>query len=257
MHWVRHSAAVVLFTALTAAASHAQTREVFFADFDGPAGAPPEFSGITTLGSVEGLAGLGVDGSRFAGNLLHNRTGFSLDPGPNRSGSPTRLTLAGLPRHTSVDLNFLLAAINTWDPNDVLEVRVDGQPVFVESFSFMATDYPVYNPPPGGLLTPRDRFGDFPNRGFANGWGDQAYAMHLEPRLHNIPHTAATLTVEMFTRSGFQGAENESWGVDNFQVVLNGVPEPTGAALVLAPLAATTLLRRRRRRPSPVKGGRT
>src|SRR5206468_349193 len=40
---------------------------------------------------------------------------------------------------------------------------------------------------------------------------------------HNIPHNASSLTIDFFADGpGFQGNTNESWGMDNLQVVLNG-----------------------------------
>src|SRR5688500_14766254 len=99
MHPIRFPAAILVPTAglaaLASAGANAQSRQVFFTDFDSPLGVPQAFSGVTTLGSVEGFAGIGPAGRKFAGNLLHNRTGYSLNPGPNMSGSPTRITLSG------------------------------------------------------------------------------------------------------------------------------------------------------------------
>jgi hypothetical protein len=98
-------------------------------------------------------------------------------------GAPTTLTLAGLPPHTRIEINFLLAMIDSWDGSesgepggccdpDLLTVTVDGNVVFSEAFGFNS---PVYDPPPGGLLV------DYVPLGFNPGFDDSAYDMGLEP----------------------------------------------------------------------------
>ena len=241
-----------VFTLLAAAAAYGQTQRVFFTDFDAPGGAPAEFSGVTTLAPVQGFSSItGPVAGKFGGNLLHNTTGGLEDP-LGRPGRPTRLTLTGLPQHNAVDLNFLLGIMNTWDgPADYLDVTVDGRRVFHESFDFMSTMFQTYVPPAGGLLTPRQdgRF-SYPDHGFDNPYGDAAYDMGLERRFHNIPHSGSTLTVEIAAglQGPWEGGTNESWGIDNFEVVLRGVPEPSG--LGSAGVAGALLLRRRRALPA-------
>ena len=228
---------LLLVGPVSAGAAPAQSQRAFFNDFDSGASGGGVSGGW--VADVQGLAGLGRGDNRFAGRLFHNTTGT---PGLQ----PTRLTLWNLPQHTSIDLNFLLAVINTWDGEwDYLTVKVDGREVFKETFSTWDASLPVYDPPEGALLTPRSPFG-FPNLGFGDSWGTQAYDMSLEPRLHNIPHTSDRLLVELSAQEGFTGGGDESFGIDNVEVVLNGVvPEPS----VLAPaLAAPLALRRRRRR---------
>ena len=150
--------------------------------------------------------------------------------------SRTRLTLTGLPAHTSVDVNFLLAIIDSWDgtgPNtfqpDYFNVAVDGVSVFSETFTNVGGSSQSYQPTAAGVRLTTGVFDHgfslFPNV------GDSAYNMGLEPRLHNIAHTASTLTIEWFASgAGWEGGTNESWAIDNVQVVLNGVtPAPTRA----------------------------
>ncbi len=77
----------------------------------------------------------------------------------------------------------------------------------------------------GGLLTPRP-YSDlgFLSTGPANAL-DSAWDLSLDPVFQNIPHTASTLTIDIFADgAGFQGGANESFGIDNLNVVLNGVP---------------------------------
>ena len=205
---------------------------VFSADFNG--GVPTQISGTTTIAGVQNYAGVGTGTNVFSGNMLVNATGGTeLNPGTTAQ-TPTTLTLTNLPTHTSININVLLAIINSWDGTviavngpDFFNVRVDGTILFRESFdNNTATGVnQSYSPPTGVQLTPRP-FTDrgFPSTGPANA-NDSAWNLELDPRFQNIPHTASTLTIDFFANgAGFQGGTNESWGLDNLNVVLNGVP---------------------------------
>lgn len=203
------------------------TLSVFATDFTG--GAPAEFSGHSATESVLGYTGLGPLGNRFGGNFLRNDTGS-----PGVPQTHTVLTLTGLPIHTSVDVRFLLALIDTWDGSfsapgapvpDEFHVKVDGVTVFAETLSnFNNQQNQSYSPPPGVLLTPLP----YLDRGWQvrNDFGETAYDMGAEPRLQAIPHTAPTLVVEWFAAgSGWQGGMDESWAIDNVAIVLHGVTQ--------------------------------
>jgi len=227
---------------------------VFSTNFD--SGLPPQFSGVTTVESVQGYAGVGPVGNQFGGQFLRNDTG---GPTAGTPGLPTILTLTGLPGHTSIDVNFLLAIIDSWDgigqafSPDVFNVRVDGTVVFSKVFQNTGGTSD-YTPPPGGLLTSGS------DRGFGSGTffdKDSAFNMYLEPAFHNIPHSASTLTIEWYANgAGWQGnfgsQFDESWAIDNLQVVLNGdatsaVPEPGSLALMtLGIIGLFGVVRRRR-----------
>jgi regulation of enolase protein 1 (concanavalin A-like superfamily) len=135
------------------------------------------------------------------------------------------LTLTGLPPHTSIDINFLLAIIDSWDGSepgactdchpDIFTVTVDGNTLFSEAFGFNGS---VFAPPPDVLLI------EYALLGF-NHWGDAAYDMGLNPTFDSIPHTANTLTIEwVASGDGWQGGDDESWAIDNLEVVLHGQP---------------------------------
>ncbi len=122
----------------------AESRQAFSASIGSP-GSPAGFSGAATTAPVGGYANLGSASNRFAGSMLRNDTGraFSQGAEPSSAVIPTRLTLSDLPRHTSVDLNFLFAAIDSWDgnretdvegPADVFGVASDGRLIFAETF---------------------------------------------------------------------------------------------------------------------------
>src|SRR5262245_52132950 len=85
--------------------SPALAQVVFATDFE--QGLPPELAApVATVESVQGFAGLGPQGRRFAGSFLRYAAA---------SIQPTTLTLHNLPPHTSVDIEFLLAIIDSCD----------------------------------------------------------------------------------------------------------------------------------------------
>lgn len=214
-------AALIFGLASAARPAAADSGVAFFTDFD--AGVPAEFSGVTTTAAVQGWAGLGHEDDVFSGVMLHN------DSGPYGSGPavPTRLTLTGLPPHVCLSLHFLLAIIDTWDGNaggcdpDILNVTVDGQLVFSESFTVFpdthTASYPKAATPPGVILA------QYLDLGFLDFEPDAAYDLGLEPALEDIPHTASTVTIEWFASGdGWQGSYDESWAIDNVEVIAAG-----------------------------------
>lgn len=196
---------------------------VFTTDFD--SGVPPEISGVTTTTGVQGYSGVG-----FSGNFLQNTT----------LGSPTTLTLTGLAPHTSVDLNFLLAVIDSWDgvaPSgvapDFFNIEIDGTPI-VQSFS-------VFDSANQSILAGTTELAYNTALGFNGGWNDSAYDFSTTPSL-TFAHTSNTLTINFFSSgSGFQGFDDESWAIDNLSVTIDttdstDVPD-AGASVALLGLA--------------------
>ena len=198
----------------------------FFADFDNGV-IPSDFtvdSVTTTTEGVDDFNGIGTGSNVFAGNFLRNVT--------NGPGNKTTLTLTNLPSHTSIDLNFLLGLIDTWDGSvgagsggpDFFNVTVDGTPILSETFAnfgFNPQSYATQQP-----LAKTELF-DTPGRSFSFASTDSAYDMGLDPRFDNIAHTADTLTIEWFADGdGWEGDPinfNESWAIDNVEVQLNGL----------------------------------
>jgi hypothetical protein len=210
----------VLYPSLTAvgSAAFAGSFTVFSTDFN--SGAPPEFSGVITTEGVQGYDGLGTGLNVFDGDFLRNTSGTP----PLKS----TLTLTGLPPHISISLGFLLAIIDSWDGigcsagTDTFRVRVDGSPVFCEVFANVGCGTQGYDVPPCGVELARSQF-----LGFNPGYQDSAYNMGLDPVFQNIPHTAGTLTVEWFAGNrDFTGGDDESWAIDNVEVILNDVVVP-------------------------------
>jgi len=207
----------------------ASATTVFFTDFN--AGAPPEFTGITTTEPVQDFDTIA---GTFTGDFLRNTSGDGLAPAVPGNPVPvqsTILTLTGLPSHTGVDVNFLLAIIDTWDGTaiscgagngpDFFKVSVDGTEIFSHTFENTGCGAQTYSPPAGVELVRKI------DLGFLSGAGccgpDSAYNMGLDPIFDNISHTSATLTIEWFTNSAFSGNGDESWAIDNVEIILNGV----------------------------------
>ncbi len=98
----------------------------------------------------------------FGGNLLENASGGTEPSSGTVPQTATTLTLTNLPTHTSIDLNFLLAIINSWDgfastPNnpvvpEFFNVRIDGMLLFRHSFDNTPVNgtFEDYVPPMGG-----------------------------------------------------------------------------------------------------------
>ncbi len=207
---------------------------VFATNFDG--GLPTQLSGTTTVTGVLRYAGLGTGTNVFGGNLLENATGGTVAAPGSIPQTATTLTLANLPTHTSIDINFLLAIINSWNGlnaaanfgMDFFNVRVDGTRLFRGAFdNITATGVDQgYLPPAGVQLTPRP----FMDLGFPSPSAtlDSAWNLGLDPLFNNVPHSANTLTIDFFADGpGFEGGTDESWGIDNLEVILNGVPTVT------------------------------
>jgi hypothetical protein len=234
----------------------AQAQTIFATDFNG--GAPPQLSGAAnSLENVQGFDGLGLAGNSFSGNLLRNSS-------PGGAGNATVLTLTGLPRHTRVDVDFLLAIIDSWDgadggwSPDVFNVRMDGKSIFLATFTNVSWDHHHASYPnsatPAGVVLRREvqLFNADPYHITDPAFTDSAYNMGFEPALHGIPHTSENLVLEWFASGrGYQGGTDESWAIDNLRVsVTSAVPEPAAFALMIVGLGVIGVAARRSEGPA-------
>jgi len=162
---------VVLGAGITVAAlvgiAEASSMLGYSNDFDGAESFGPGigggFGGVVTTESVQGYDGIGPAGNAFGGLFLRNTS-------PGTPAAASTLTLTGLPPHTSIEVNFLLAIIDSWDgvPNafgvgdDTFVVEVDGTTLFSEVFE-NAGGSQTYVSPAGGELVDEVHMGFSPN----------------------------------------------------------------------------------------------
>src|SRR5262245_51315718 len=209
---------------------------------------PPEIApGVATLAGVQGYAGLGPAGDQFGGSFLRSPT-----------GNVVTLSLAGLPAHSAISLDFLFAAIDSLDgtgvfpAGDFFTVTLDGNQIFRESFAnALPTQIQSYVPPPGVELARRVDLGFSGPGGF---YTDSGYYLGADPVFQHLPHAGSTATFTFEIEGpGIQPLDDESWAMDNLRVsvVPTAVPEPS--TLALSGLGALGWLahvwRRRRSRP--------
>ena len=222
----------MVFAIAAPSAAVAGPVQIFFTDFD--SAVPTELTGITTTEDVWGFA---ADG--FSGNMLRNESGG--DAQDRRitgiEGQATVLTLTGLAEHTHIEVNFLLAVIDSWDNggsclkgNDYFNVVADGSTLIRDSFGNACGDASYAGPSASAS-------GGLHHRGFASVFADRAYDLGMDSRLF-FAHTGSTLTLQFFANgAGWQGGIDESWGMDNLEVILYAtdvatVPEPGTLLLV-------------------------
>jgi len=219
----------VFVGAAAAASCSVSAQQVFSSDFESDL--PAQVSGPGVITPTQGYNAFG-----FGAGFLRNSS-FG-DP-----AAPIEVTITNLPAHDSVSLDFLLAVIDSWDSDngspapDYFNVSVDDVPVFQATFA-NASGGAQYNPPAGGLLI------DNGSLGF-NSYVDDAFDLAFEPAVHNIAHTASSVTVRFFASgAGWQGGDDESFAIDNLSISVSSVPAPAAGAL--ASLALFAAARRRR-----------
>jgi hypothetical protein len=186
---------------------------VLWVDFESPL--PTELApGTATVVGVQDFAGLGATGNQFGGSMLRSAT-----------GNLVTVTLTNLPAHSSVNLAFLFAAIDSLDgagnfpSGDYFKITLDGATIFREAFAnALTSQVQTYLSPPGVELARRVELG-FGAGGFN---ADSAYDMGADPQFRLIPHTASTLVLTFSIEgSGIQSIDDESWGMDNLSISIN------------------------------------
>ncbi len=187
---------------------------VFSSDFETTV--PAEITpGTAALTPSQDFAPLGPVGNKFGAMFLRSPT-----------GNTVKLTVANLGPHTTVSLKMLFAAIDSLDgtgsfpAGDFLRIDLDGKTIFRHSFANAeASQVQDYVSPPGVELARRVDLGFQGPGGF---YTDSAYDLGLDPKLQNLPHTAATAVVEITLEGGgVQTLDDESWAIDNLRVIAN------------------------------------
>ncbi len=165
------------------------------------------------------------------------------------------LTLTNLPAHSQVTLSMDLFIIRSWDGNYASDARGPDfwgyalndipsdpeDPTQWDSFTTFSNWHPDTGPHqayPNTYPT-----GDYPARTgasenntlgytFDEGQGPFAQDAVYELTTGTFAHSASTLTVA-FGAVNLQSITDESWGIDDFEVVLD-VPEPSGILFIVA-----------------------
>jgi len=158
-------------------------------------------------------------------------------------GNAITLNLSSLGSHTTLDLEFDLAIIDSWDGSvtsvapDYFNVTLDGNSVFQETFDNFTTTDQSYT---GSPIT-------YGSNIYKSGWNDSAYHISLT----GLTHSADSLTIAWFANGGgWQGGNDESFAVDNINVNTNNTPVPEPATMLLfgTGLAGIAGLRSRRKK---------
>lgn len=236
------SLGAALLAGMTSVAANATT--LYSNNFDG---ATATYAGVSVTPFAGGAALQGMNSlGGFSGNAVVNKT----------TGNPaglSELILSNLPTHTSIDVNFLLGFVNSWDGNvnnyplgDYLDILIDGNVVAtmsVYNYNYDATA-PVLA---GGTEITHGALDNVGGYGFDN---DRIVDMGTAGAL-SFAHTGSSLTIGIRAYGvGWQGTDDEYWAIDNLSVtaggLANGVPEPATWAMMIGGLAVVGTASRRR-----------
>ncbi|WP_437734911.1 VWD domain-containing protein [Sorangium sp. So ce1335] len=167
-------------------------RELYRSDFEGPIG--PEWSSTRT-----GVTPIG--GRRFLGEF-NNET--------------VSLRLTGLAPHARVKVSFDLYVIRSWDGDagDVFSLGASGSPRTLQMTFTNANQVPQSYPDLLGEGAHPARTGAAESNSLGyDHFGDSVYRLSYE-----LPHSASDIEIR-FSGSGLQWIGDESWGIDNLDVV--------------------------------------
>ncbi|MFS0737239.1 PEPxxWA-CTERM sorting domain-containing protein [Sphingomonas sp. 1P06PA] len=217
---------------LATAPASAASQLVLSNDYDGNAFVA---GGVTISGTDNGsvvaidtVAGETAAGPRWSGNFFQN----------TNTGNPaagTTLTLSNLGAHTGITIDFVLGFLNSWDgptggsAPDYFDLYADNALLGRFSFSNAAAEAPLLN---GATIVSQNG-----QHGGGIFFSDSIVDMSTAAGL-TFAHTASSVTfLAQASGEGWQGGSDESWGIDDLSVTLNGVasavPEPASWALMI------------------------
>jgi len=226
-----HLVAPLLIPMLFALSGPVQGTVVYSNDFDNPAVVAGGVSATLTGGAD--VASIAPYNATY-GNFHRNDSNVI----------PAELTLTNLPPHSEVDLNYILGFIDSWDSldggccaPDQLDLYIDHSPF--ASYTYNQVQGTVIDIDGGTVLFDKVQYD---NNIF---YTDVIVDMTGDPTL-KFPHSASTLTVSWIASgAGWQGSNDEAYGIDNLSIELSGVPEPSCLMLLALGTFGATAIRRR------------
>jgi len=183
-----------------------------------------------SLGQIQNAQVIGTEGYRTYG--FGNYYAWS----DATKANAITLELNQLPEHSSLTIEFDLAAIDSWDGDspwgpDYFNVKVDDSSVFKETFTNFTGRTQSYK---GTSIVWRA------NLAKNHDWRDSAYHLSL-----TIFHTNEDTTISWFASgNGWEGGLNESYAIDNVSVAVNPVPIPAAIWLLGSGLLGLVAIRR-------------
>lgn len=163
----------------------------------------------------------------------------------NSNSVPIELTLTNLPPHSEVDLNFLMAFLDSWDSYDGACCTPDRLDLYVDQNLLATYTYnqalgTIKDIDGGSLLLEYVQFD-------ANQFhSDVLVDMSGDPAL-KIPHSSSSLVIDWIASGdGWQGGDDEAFGIDSISIDVEGVPEPSSLLLALASGIGAFSIRSRR-----------
>jgi hypothetical protein len=245
-----------LASALFAAGSAAAVTnvQVLSENFDGPATVAAGVGyvrvdgggGVVSNAPTSGFFGQpGVPG--FGTAFFRNASGGSISAPGSVPPGQTLFTLSNLGAHKSVTLNFDLAFIDSWDGVNGIPAAVSPDYLFLTVDGVVVAQLTVNNVLGGAMNLAggtQTGFGRYTGSWL---WNDRVVSMNSSGAM-TIAHTASTLSFGIQAGgAGWQGGDDESWGVDNLKVYIAAVPEPATWATMIGGFGLVGGALRRRR----------
>ncbi|QDZ08990.1 PEP-CTERM sorting domain-containing protein [Sphingomonas panacisoli] len=213
-----------------------------------------DFDGGATTGPGVGVTIDNGGDTRGATTGTWNANGWKNNFLINTSVNPittTEFSFTGLGSHTSVSLGGVLGLLDSWDSTngspapDLLEVLINGS--VVATLTANNASGSVVDAQGGNVIALYQQVD-------TNQFYSDTLVDFTGSSWATFAHTGSNLTVGFRAAGGgWQGGSDESWGLDNFSVTLNGnangaVPEPaTWAMMVMGFGAVGGALRSRRK----------
>ena len=170
------------------------------------------------------------------GQFLHNKT-----------TGLTTFQVTNMPTHSSIKLNFLIGLLDSWDSTngspapDYLSITIDGN--LVATLTTNNAGGSVTEFAGGTVLAYKDQVDS--HIFYSDTLLDMSSASWT-----SFAHSASSITIGFQAGgNGWQGGDDESWGVDNLSVWVNSgaVPEPASWAMMIGGLGLVGATLRRRR----------